>query len=72
MNLSILTNAFDVIVKLGSIGVLLVYSVFAVMIVRQIKLMVQSISTPYEGVLTSAGWIHLGVSIVLLLVAIVL
>jgi len=50
---------------------MLVYLVFAGVVVRQIDLMVSTFNTPYEGKIKLLGWIHLGVSIVVLLLALV-
>ena len=64
-------SAFNLIIKFGSLTLLLVYLVFAVLVVRQIDLMVRTFSTPYEGRIRWLGWIHLGLSVGVLLLAVI-
>ena len=59
------------IIKLGCIAVLLVYSVFAVMVIRQINLMSRTFTAENENVVRVIGWIHLAATLILLLLAII-
>ena len=63
-------NAFNMVVKVGSTVVLLLYVVFAAVVIRQIKLMVNTLTTEYDSQLKLLAWIHLGVAVGLLIVAI--
>lgn len=67
-----LTSAFNGVVKIGSIAVLIVYLLFAGVVVRQINLMVKTFNTSYESQIKLLGWIHLGVTILVLFVAVIL
>ena len=59
------------IIKLGCIAVLLVYSVFAVMVIRQINLMSRTFTAENENVVRVIGWVHLAATLILLLMALI-
>jgi len=71
MNYSFST-LLDILVKFGGIAILLVYLVFAIVVVRQIGLMVQTFNTVHEKKIRMLGWFHLGISIIVLMLAIIL
>lgn len=62
----------NIIVKYGTLITLLVYVVFAVLIIRQINLMLRTFFTPHEKNIKLLGWVHLGIAVLILLLAIVL
>lgn len=65
-------DASNTVVKFGIIAVMLLYLVFAVMVVRQINLMVRTFNTPFERNIKLIGWIHLGAAVGVLVLALVL
>lgn len=67
-----LTDLFNIVIKFGSIAIMIVYVIFAFVVVRQIKLMVQTFSTAFDSKLTMLSWIHLGVAILVLILAFVI
>ena len=66
-----LVGWFELGVKWGLVVTLLVYLVFAVLVIRQISLMVESFETPREGVLRFFGFAHVGLVLLLLVVTLV-
>lgn len=58
--------------KLGYILAFLVYMVFAVVVVTQIRLMVNTLHCQMDGLIKTVGWLHLAVAILALLAAILI
>jgi hypothetical protein len=65
-------NALDIVVKFGSIALLALYVLFSVVVIRQINLMVKTLTTEHDAALKTLAWVHLGVTVLLLLIAIIL
>lgn len=65
-------SLWDLVIKFGSIALLLVYMIFAVVITRQINLMVGTFYTPFKQRVVLLGWVHLGLAVGLLVLALTL
>jgi choline-glycine betaine transporter len=65
-------SLLDLIIKFGSITVLVVYLIFALVMIRQIDLMVRTFNSPHEAIIQLLGWVHLVASGLLLILALVL
>ncbi len=65
-------NAFNLIIKFGSIAVLFLYVIFSIIVIRQINLMVRTVETNYDAQLKILAWAHLAIAIVLLVIAMVI
>ncbi len=59
----------NLVIKLGSIALMLVYVIFAFVVIRQVKLMVQTFYNPYEQKLIWISWLHFIAAVLVLLVA---
>ena len=67
-----ISSAFDLVIKYGSVAVMLVYLLFAGVVVRQVNLMVKTFNTPHEEKIKFLGWTHMGIAILVLVLAILL
>lgn len=62
---------FDPIVKFAFVIFLVGYSVYAVLVVRQVNLMVHVLGTNLSPILKAFAWLHLLVAVTILLIALV-
>lgn len=60
------------VVKIATLIVLGLYLVFALVIVRQIKLMTTTLALGYEGFITLLGYIHLAFAVLVFLTALII
>lgn len=65
-------SILEVGIKWGLVVALLVYLAFAVVIVRQVELMVRSFETPGEKWLKRLAWGHLGVVLFVIVLVIII
>jgi hypothetical protein len=72
MDLEILTGIGRELIKIAVVGVLLLFSLFVVAVIRQIELMTQVFHMPMEGKLRLASWLYLGVVAFMVVVALVI
>lgn len=56
--------------KLMFVGGFFLYVIFSIMVIRQIKLMTHTISSPTDGALSAASWLYFAASIAVLLLAV--
>lgn len=61
-----------IFVKLLFLIGLLIYLAFAVIVVRQVNLMTQTLNGTFEASLKLISWIHLGVTISIFLLALII
>lgn len=71
LNLNILSTTYTII-KIAAIFALLVYSVFAFVIIRQVNLMTETLEIELEGLIKAAAIIHFIFAILVLLYAILM
>lgn len=60
------------VVKIAVLILIGMYLVFALVVVRQIKLMVTTLSLGFEGPITLLGYIHLALTVLLFLSALII
>lgn len=65
-------NALFMIVKIGLILFLVVYLVFSATIVKQIKIMSETLTTGFEFYLRVAGFLHFMFALIVLVLAVVI
>lgn len=59
------------VVKFFVVAGLGMYGAFALVIVRQVSIMSEAIEDPLNQLLTAGAWLHLGLAILLVMVAVV-
>lgn len=71
-----ISPVFDVsiwlVVKVAALILLGIYLVFALIVVRQIKLMTSSLVLGFEGFITMLGYIHLAFAILVFLTTLII
>jgi hypothetical protein len=60
------------VVKIAALVLLGLYLVFALVVVRQIKLMTNTLALGFEGLITLIGYIHLAFAILVFLAAFII
>jgi hypothetical protein len=69
---TILNISIWLVVKIAALILLGIYLVFALVIVRQIKLMTSTLTLGYEGLITFFGYIHLIFAVLAFLAALLI
>lgn len=64
---SIFNISIWLVIKIAALILLGIYLVFALVIVRQIKLMTTTLTLGYEGLITFFGYVHLAFAILVFL-----
>ena len=70
-NLNDVQNVLWVVIKWMLVFGVGIYSLFALMVVKQVRIMAQTLEDPANPIVTIFSWLHLGLAL-FLLVAIVL
>jgi len=71
LNIILNISAFTIF-KLFILLALLIYFVFAVLVVRQVKIMTDTFQTGFEWPLRLVSWLHLGLVILIFIIAILI
>lgn len=75
MELNFINNLFDLtvfeVVKGFLVVGLVMYTAFAVVIIRQVKVMSESIEDEFNSLIILFAWVHLAVAVLLTLLAVV-
>jgi hypothetical protein len=62
----------DAVIKWMAVGGLVMYTGFALVLVRQAGVMAESIEDPFNGVIKLGAWLHFGLALLLVGLGIVI